>query len=217
VTLKAALTLDARVAAGPGLRTKITGAASDRRAHRERAEVDAIAVGSSTVLADDPLLTVRGVYRERPLARILFDTRLRTPPNASVLSTLDAGPVIIVTTAQAAAAHADRAAQLGDAGAELQVHETGPGGRPSVTAALERLLSRGVTSVVIEGGPSLHGSAWDEGIVDRVQLFVSPRPAGAHGVRWLPFGTLKITDLVDVTVETLGEDVLVQGYVHRPH
>ena len=217
VTVKAALTLDARVAAGPGVRTKITGPASDRRAHRDRAETDAIALGSSTVLADDPLLTARGVYRARPLARIVFDTRLRTPPRARLLSTLDAGPVIIVTTAEAAAAHDDRAAQLVAAGAELQIHDVPPGARPTMAAALERLLSRGLTSVIVEGGPSLHASAWDEGIVDRVQLFVSPRTAGDDGVRWLPLESFKVTDLVDVTVETLGEDVLVQGYVHRPH
>ena len=68
-----------------------------------RAEVDAIGVGSGTILADDPALTARGAFRERPLARVIFDRRLRTPPAARVLSTPDAGPVIIVTSASSAA------------------------------------------------------------------------------------------------------------------
>ena len=63
VTMKIALSLDGRVAAAPGTRTRLTGDAADRRVHRERAEIDAIAVGSGTILADDPMLTARGVYR----------------------------------------------------------------------------------------------------------------------------------------------------------
>ena len=64
-----------------------------------RAAVDAIAVGSETVLVDDPHLTAREVYRERPLVRVVFDRRLRTPARARLLSTLSAGPVIILTAA----------------------------------------------------------------------------------------------------------------------
>ena len=77
VIMKAATSLDNRVAARPGERTRITSEDSLRHAHAVRAEVDAIAVGSGTVLADDPLLTAREVHRRRPLARVLFDRRLR--------------------------------------------------------------------------------------------------------------------------------------------
>ena len=76
VTLKVALSVDARVAAAAGARTALTGAAANRAIHRERAEVDAIAVGSETVLVDDPLLTARGAYRYRPLTRVVFDLSL---------------------------------------------------------------------------------------------------------------------------------------------
>ena len=108
VILKAATSLDGRIAAAPGRRTRLTSAAANRHAHRVRAEVDAIGVGVGTILVDDPLLTARGAYRERPLTRVIFDRRLRTPPTARVLSTREAGPVIIVTTA-AGAARAERA------------------------------------------------------------------------------------------------------------
>src|SRR5204862_4486452 len=90
VVLKAATSLDGCIAEAPGRRTLLTSAAADRHAHRARAEVDAIGVGVGTVLVDDPLLTPRGVYRERPFTRVIFDRRLRTPPHAQVLSTRDA-------------------------------------------------------------------------------------------------------------------------------
>ena len=103
VVLKAATSLDGCIAESPGRRTSLTSDVANRHAQRVRAEVDAIGVGSGTVLADDPLLTPRGPFRERPLTRVIFDRRLRTPPEARVLSTRDAGPVIIVTTAAGAA------------------------------------------------------------------------------------------------------------------
>jgi diaminohydroxyphosphoribosylaminopyrimidine deaminase/5-amino-6-(5-phosphoribosylamino)uracil reductase len=80
VAIKAATSLDARVAARAGERTAISSRESQQRSHWLRAAIDAIAVGSGTVLADDPLLTARGCYRALPLVRVVFDRRLRTPP-----------------------------------------------------------------------------------------------------------------------------------------
>lgn len=88
----------------PGGRLRITGPVADRFFHRQRAEVDAIGVGSETVLADDPLLTPRGAYRDRPLTRVIFDWRGRIPPTARVFSTLEAGPVIMFMKDEAAEA-----------------------------------------------------------------------------------------------------------------
>src|SRR5471032_893352 len=102
VVLKAATSLDGFIAERPGHRTPLTSAEANRHAHRIRAEVDAIGVGIGTVISDDPILTARGVYRERPLTRVVFDRQLRTPPDARLLSTPEAGPVIIVTTPSAA-------------------------------------------------------------------------------------------------------------------
>src|SRR4029077_19830274 len=81
---------------------RLTGAAADRHFHSQRAEVDAIAVGSRTVLVDDPRLTARLVYRERPLVRVLFDWRLQIPASARVFSTRQSGPVIMIVGRQAA-------------------------------------------------------------------------------------------------------------------
>jgi diaminohydroxyphosphoribosylaminopyrimidine deaminase/5-amino-6-(5-phosphoribosylamino)uracil reductase len=214
VTVKIALSLDAKVSAAPGVGTRLTGEPANRRVHRDRAEVDALAVGSGTILADDPLLTARGIYRPRPLVRVVFDRRLRTPASARLFSTLDAGPVIIVTSARAVAGHADRASELRSAGAQLQIFDSG-GGEEDVrlAAAVERLASDGIMSMVLEGGPELHRAAWDEGIVDRVQIYVTPRPVGANGTPWLPPDVLPVAELVDMTVEPIGDDVLIQGMV----
>jgi diaminohydroxyphosphoribosylaminopyrimidine deaminase/5-amino-6-(5-phosphoribosylamino)uracil reductase len=210
VILKAATSLDGRIAEAPGRRTMLTSADANRHAHRVRAEVDAIGVGVGTILADDPELTVRGVYRERPLARVIFDRRLRTPPTARVLSTPDAGPVIIVTTASATD-RADLRAPLEERGAEIEVAEDG-----TLGPALHRLAEREIGSLLLEGGAALHAAAWDEGFVDYVRLYITPHVLGCAGVALLPDRSFESADLHNRRVEPLGPDVLIEGYVHGP-
>ncbi len=209
VTLKVATSLDGRIAATSGRRTQLTSAPANRQVHLLRAEVDAIAVGSGTVLADDPLLTARGVHRSRPLTRVLFDTRLRTPPAARVLSTLDAGPVIIVTTEAGLSAAPERAEGLRSAGATLEVLEA-----RDLKAALVRLGSRGISSLLLEGGATLHRAAWDAGVVDRVQVYVAPVTLGAQGLPWLTGHRFSLAALHDVRIQSCGPDVLMEGYVY---
>jgi diaminohydroxyphosphoribosylaminopyrimidine deaminase / 5-amino-6-(5-phosphoribosylamino)uracil reductase len=211
VILKAATSLDGRIAAAPGERTDLTSAAAARHAHMVRAEVDAIGVGVGTILIDDPLLTVRGVHRERPLTRVIFDRRMRTPASARLLSTGDAGPVIIVTTAPGAA-HADDRRRLEDCGAQIAVARD-----PTFRAALEPLAARDIASLLLEGGAAMHQAAWDEDLVDFVRLYVTPGVLGPPGVGLLAGRRFLTGDLIERRVETLGPDVLIEGYVHRPH
>jgi len=209
VILKAATSNDGYIAEAPGRRTFLTSEESNRHAHRIRAEIDAIAVGSGTIIADDPELTARGAYRERPLARVIFDRRLRTPPGARVLSTAEAGPVIIVTSARAAE-RPELRRPLESRGAEIDVaHDD------SFRAALERLVDRGIGSLLLEGGARVHAAAWDEGLVDRVQLYVTPCALGPNAVPLLPDRSFSSADLCERRVVPLGPDVLIEGYVHR--
>lgn len=171
-----------------------------------------MAVGSGTILADDPLLTARGAYRIRPLVRVIFDTRLRTPPSARILSTLDAGPVIIMSTPSAIEAAGDRAHALAEAGARVQPVPA-PG---TLRAAIGLLAVEGVTSLVIEGGPSLHAAAWREDLVDCLHLYVAPRALGSAGVAWVSTPVLATDRVTDVTATLLGDDVRIEAYVHRP-
>jgi diaminohydroxyphosphoribosylaminopyrimidine deaminase/5-amino-6-(5-phosphoribosylamino)uracil reductase len=212
VTVKAAVSRDGRLAEAPGVRTRLTGAAANRLIHRERAEIDALAVGSGTIVADDPLLTARGAYRRRPLTRVIFDRRLRTPPTAKVLSTLAAGPVIIVSTPSAAALGTDRVAALVKAGADVQC----PGEDSGLGAALERLAAWGVSSVLVEGGAALHRSFWNAGLVDRVQMYMTPCTIGPAGLEWPLFPLVSDGSMTSVTTRTVGADILVEAYVHRP-
>jgi len=209
VILKATTSLDGRIAEKPGIRTQLSSAIANRHVHYGRAEVDAIGVGSGTALVDDPELTPRGAYRERPLVRVVFDRRLRTPPSARLLSTRAAGPVIIVTTAEAAK-RAELRTPLEDAGAEIDVARDG-----TFRAALERLAARQISSLVLEGGAALHCAAWDEDLVDIVSVYVTPHRLGEEGVEFLPRRSFRTTALRDTIVEPLGPDVLIEGYVHR--
>ncbi len=206
ITMKVALSADGRIAAAPGTRTPMTGAAANRFIHRERAEVDAIAIGSGTLLADDPALTARGAWRARPLVRVVFDSRLRTPPDARLFSTLGEGPVIIISTPSAVDAASERLADLVEAGAE--VHSAPEGAR--LSAAVEWLAARGVSSLIVEGGAVLHRAFWDAGLVDRVQIFRTPVTLGPRGVEWVP----EPLALTAVTETRLGADTLIEAYVH---
>jgi len=185
VILKAATSLDGRIAV-KGERTPLTSAQALRHAHSMRAQVDAIGVGSETVLVDDPLLTARDVYRERPLTRVVFDRRRRVPQTARIFSTLSAGPVVVVTSNE-------------------------------LRDVLEELTVKGVHSLVLEGGATLHAAAWDAGLVDYVQLYVAPVWLGPNGIPLLEGRAFSSTSLIERRVEQLGPDVLIEGYVHRPH
>lgn len=218
VTLKAALSLDGMVAARRGERTPLTGPEANALVHQERAEVDALAVGSETVLVDDPLLTVRGVYRDRPLTRVIFDRRLRTPATARLFSTLDAGSVVVISTDSGDAAVRARGEALVAAGAQVElVEEPGAGGEAAsasfLRAALARLASREVMSLIVEGGPVLHEAFWRAHLVDRVELFVSPAAIGAGGVEWGALPTGAIASLVELTARPVGDDVRIEGFV----
>jgi diaminohydroxyphosphoribosylaminopyrimidine deaminase/5-amino-6-(5-phosphoribosylamino)uracil reductase len=207
VTMKVALSADQRIAAGPGLRTAMTGEAANRLIHRDRAEVDAIAIGSGTLLSDDPVLTARGAFRHRRLVRVVFDTRLRTPPSARLLSTLAAGPVIIVSTRASVEEDPRRADALAGAGADILAIA----GEPRLLVALRELARRGVSSVIVEGGVALHRAFWDAKLVDRVQIYNTPHRLGPRGIEWLGF---PLPNLGTITTRALGADTLAEAYVH---
>lgn len=213
VTMKVAISLDGRIAGPGGAPVALTGAAADRLVHRERAEVDAVAVGSGTLLADDPRLTPRVAFRQRPLTRVIFDARLRTPPSARILSTLEAGPVIIVTAETTTAARPAEARALASAGAVLLPI---PDPR-ALEAALRELAGRGVSSMIVEGGAALHRAFWDAGLVDRVQIFVAERTIGDQGVGWLDEPVLSAGRVGARAARPVGRDVLLEGYVHGTH
>lgn len=208
VIAKVAVSRDGRIAAAPGVRTPLTSAAANRRTQRLRAAVDAVGIGSGTLLADDPLLTVRDCYRFRPLVRVVFDRSLRASPGARLFSTLDAGPVIILTTAAAAGRHSARADALTRAGATLiEV----PG---DVRHDVRALLRFDVSTLLLEGGATLHRAAWRAGVIDRLHVITAPVSLGAEGVKAFGGLELPLSELVPIKVDQLGPDQWMEADVH---
>jgi diaminohydroxyphosphoribosylaminopyrimidine deaminase/5-amino-6-(5-phosphoribosylamino)uracil reductase len=206
VILKAAVSDDGFVGRRDR-RERLTGPVADRWFHRQRAEVDAIAVGSGTVLVDDPRLTPREVFRIRPLTRVLFDWRLRIPLSARVFSTLEAGPVIMMVSDDAARERPGAIEAATRRGATVEILAA-----PDLAGALGRLADRGVLSLLVEGGPSLQSAFAAAGLVDRVQRVATPVTLGggvaAAPVVQEPPGTLART-------LRLGGDTLSEFDVHR--
>jgi diaminohydroxyphosphoribosylaminopyrimidine deaminase / 5-amino-6-(5-phosphoribosylamino)uracil reductase len=209
VILKAATSANGFIAADASARTFLTSTAANRRAQSVRARVDAIAVGAGTLLADDPLLTSREVYRERALTRVIFDRRLRVPANARVFSTLPAGPVIILTSRDSLASRVDAARALEKAGATI-VPVEGSG----IATMVAALVPFDVQSVLLEGGAEVHAAAWDAGIVDCVHIYVTPHTIAKSGLPLLDGKAFSVPSLHDLKVEVHGPDVIIEGYVH---
>jgi diaminohydroxyphosphoribosylaminopyrimidine deaminase/5-amino-6-(5-phosphoribosylamino)uracil reductase len=208
VIAKAATSVDSRIAAAPGIRTPLTSADANRRTQRLRAAVDAIGIGSGTLLADDPILTVRDCFRARPLARIVFDRTLRTPANARLFSTLGAGPVIILTTAAAVGGHPERVQALRAAGATLIE------GAGELQTDLRALVPFEISTLLLEGGAAIHAAAWRAGVIDRVHVIVAPTTLGEGGVKFFDGIDVPLSELIPVRVEMLGPDAWMEADVH---
>lgn len=172
VTYKAAASLDARVAAPDGSSTWITSEEARLDAHRLRAVSDAICVGVDTVVADDPTLTARGVPVHRPTLRVIVDSRGRTPPKAKALS--NEAATLIVTVEDA------NTQTLEDAGARV-LRVPSDSGRVSIKHMLEALADLEITTLLLEGGPTLAGAFVSSGLVDRYVLFLAPKLIGEEG------------------------------------
>jgi diaminohydroxyphosphoribosylaminopyrimidine deaminase/5-amino-6-(5-phosphoribosylamino)uracil reductase len=194
VTLKLATTLDGRIATRTGESQWITGAESRRLVHVLRGQNDAVMIGASTLMADDPDLTCRlPGYAHRPIVRIVADSRLRTPVTARIVATAHKSPSWIlyhtdslpegVRAADAAPGEilASRAQLLAEAGARCVPVAEGPGG-VDLHAALKALGTRGLTRILVEGGAELAASLLRADLVDRVVWFHAPGVMGSDGL-----------------------------------
>jgi diaminohydroxyphosphoribosylaminopyrimidine deaminase/5-amino-6-(5-phosphoribosylamino)uracil reductase len=205
VIAKAAISSDGFVGL-PSRPVRLTGPEADRFFHRQRAEIDAIAVGGATVVADDPLLTARGAYRFRPLTRVIFDWRGRLPDGARVLATREAGPVIMVVSQAAVRSDPRRFDRLRARGLEIEAVE-----RRDLGPVLAGLARRSIVTLLVEGGPALHAAFVEGGFVDRVQQVVAPHRLG-DGVAAAALVPERL--LSEGRQTTLGDDILMEFDVH---
>jgi len=211
VTLKAAVTLDGRMAARTGDSRWITGEAARKHVHRMRDHSDAIMVGVGTVLADDPELTVRHV-RGRDPTRVVLDSALLTPPAARVLAPGSRAPTWIFHGPNVDQARRQALTREGVTLCEVPMGEGGL----SLEAVLRTLAERNVTRLLVEGGPTLHGALLDAGLVDRAAIFVAPRILNDPSGLPLSIGRPRLRmqealSLRDVTTRRFGDDLLFEG------
>ena len=207
VVLKLAATLDGRIAAASGDARWVTGAAARRRVHEMRNRLDAVIVGSQTVLADDPELTCRIRGGRDPL-RVVLDGRMRTPRSARVFRSHPQRTRLYTL--------ADRSARARALARSGVVVRRGGGDRPgSLRRVLADLARDGIKSVLIEGGGTLAARALRDGLVDRLALFLAPKLLGAEGRPAIgALGLRRMTQAIalrDVTVERIGDDLLIDA------
>jgi diaminohydroxyphosphoribosylaminopyrimidine deaminase/5-amino-6-(5-phosphoribosylamino)uracil reductase len=168
---KWAQSLDGKLATGTGDSRWISCEASRLCVHKLRARVDAILVGSGTVLTDDPMLTAREVPIRRRALRVVLDGRLRIPERCQVLVTAPSVPTLVMTTAQRAKSH--KAGRLRAKGVEVIVCRV-RGGHIAADECLRELARRDATNVLLEGGPSLLSAFLGARLVDEALVFVAP-------------------------------------------
>jgi len=211
--LKAATSLDGRVAASDGASRWITGAAARADAHERRADSQAIIIGSETALADRPALTVRDVEppRGRPPLRVLLDARGRVPATGPLFDPALA-PTLVVTTDRAPPSVGRAWTAAGATVALVGVGRAGVG--VDLAETLTVLARRGVLQALVEGGPTLHGALLDAGLVDRIVAYVAPVVLGAGaraGYGLDPGPALAIAPRFRLTqVSRLGDDVCLE-------
>ena len=208
VSAKFAMSLDGKIATRTGESRWITGEESRLHSHRLRHIHDAVLVGVNTVIVDDPELTTRmeGIAGRQPL-RVVVDSQLRLRTSAKVV-----GPNTLIATT--------RAGRMG--AAEVVKFPATADGHVALQPLLDELGKRGILSLLVEGGSTIHASFIAQGLVDKVYAYVAPRliggreapgPMGGAGVDHLA----EAVQLRELDATRLGADLLITGYVdvHR--
>lgn len=215
VTLKAAVTLDGKIAAPEDNRGWITSEQAREHVQQLRHAADAILTGIGTVLADDCLLNDRsGEPRGRPLMRLVLDSQLRIGLHSKIVKSCRSD-VIVVTTSLASA---ERRKALEDAGVRVVVAD-GPGGRTGLPAVIDLLAREQYLSLMIEAGSKVNWAALESGAVDRIFFYYAPKILG--GMQSLPVaggtGRLRRADAIlfrDVSLHQITrEEFAVEAYL----
>ena len=234
VTLKSAMTLDGKIAPPPTLELKrpegipaggwITGEAARAHVHEQRHQSDAILVGVGTILADDPLLTDRsGHLRRRPLLRVILDSRLRLPLQSRLVqSASNAGSFKNDVLIFCSSGEEEKKKELEARGIRVEQIPSSSDHRPDIHAVLRRLGELEITSVMIEGGATVNGTALSSCIVDKVFLYYTPKILALDGSIPLAYGMgfplLENASRVEnIHLHRFGEDFAVEGYLRNPY
>jgi len=215
VTLKAAVTLDGKIAAPEDNRGWITSETARAHVQQLRHASDAILTGIGTVLNDDSLLTDRsGLPRSRPLMRIVLDSQLRIPPSSRMVTTCKEDVTVVCTSA----ASPERRRALTERGVRILTFD-GKHGRTDLPRVIEHLAGEQCLSLMIEAGSKVNWAALELGVVDKIFFYYAPKILG--GLQSLPVvggtGRLRRADAIqfhNVTLHNVAPDEFaVEAYM----
>ncbi len=212
VTAKVATSLDGKIALASGESKYITGTKSRAYVHHLRANHDVIVTGIGTVLADDPMLTVRDIPLAQQPSILILDTHGRTPLNARLFEGRSPSQVLIVTGPEANMTALSSKATLVSL-------PTGPSSWPEILTVCQ---TRNWHRVLIEAGESVLTSALDAEIIDKVVWCMAPTLLGGHQ-SFLAYGGEGVPSLdrartlITPKVRRMGTDILIEGFLHPPH
>lgn len=221
VTLKAALSLDGKIATATGESKWISNTLSRQYVHELRAEVDAILVGAGTLKQDDPLLTVRlgsaarnGAPRKQPMV-VVVDNKLEVPLPRQIFKAKNRR-VIFATTWMSP--EENRRALIRQ-GAEVWPLNADLTGRVDLRDLLRALGEKGITHLLVEGGGGIFSSFISQRLVDRLLIFLAPKLLGGQAIDWLPeINVRKIQESLElgkISVKMLGNNILVEGELKK--
>lgn len=209
IHLKLAMSLDGRISMTASVSTALSGAEALDRVHSIRHEHDAILVGGTTALVDDPALTDRsGKPRRRPLVRVVLDNRLRIPAGSRLVRTAGETPTLVFSNSS----EEKKIAEIESAGAVVVRRDA-----HDLAAVLDELREREIQSVLVEGGTAVAGAFCDARLVDKLTLLVAPiviggssAPAAVGGRGAAVLGSA--LRFGRPTVETRGRDLEITAY-----
>ncbi|MBV09737.1 bifunctional diaminohydroxyphosphoribosylaminopyrimidine deaminase/5-amino-6-(5-phosphoribosylamino)uracil reductase RibD [Rubinisphaera sp.] len=217
VHAKWAMTLDGRIASKTGSSQWITNQASRAHVHKVRGLMDAIIVGSGTVLADNPRLTGRPPGPRTPV-RIILDSQAIISLKSLLFQTIHEAPVMIACREDVPI---EIQKKLINAGAELILSPVNRVGQPELSFLLKELGRRGMTNILVEGGAGVLGSFFDASQVDEVHAFIAPKIIGG-GAAFSPVVGVGISNMADalkleqISIQQFEGDLLVHGYIPGP-
>jgi diaminohydroxyphosphoribosylaminopyrimidine deaminase / 5-amino-6-(5-phosphoribosylamino)uracil reductase len=213
VVMKAGMSLDGRISRIRGQGGAITGPESLQRVHTLRNELDAILIGGTTALIDQPSLTTRLESGEgRDPLRVILDSQLRLPPEAKLLHQQSSAATWIFCGPDALD---ERQKRLEQAGAVIHRVDAAPKGGLDLQQVLSCLGRVQCNSVLVEGGATVHGAFLRNALVDEAYLFVAPYFIGDAGTP-LVAGSLPNMEHLTLNPEMLGKDILLHGLLQTP-
>lgn len=214
VVLKWAQSIDGKLSYPQGSKQRwISGEESRKDVHKLRRRVQGVLVGINTVIADAPLLTARP-SRDKKVVRVVLDSNLRIPLSCRLLSTAKNTPVLIVASQQAIQANPEKRDRITRKGADI-VGYPDTQGRSNLYFLLDELSRRGITQLLVEGGPTVIASFLKEKLADEIRIYIAPKLLGGSGEVDISGPMAQLPEAVGmhyIDVSRFGDDIRITGF-----